>query len=117
LPQAEKKHLYNNKPFFLQEHLSMTLTKDHLIESLRNRLGISKFESSRILESVLETIKTSLSNGEDVLISGFGKFIVKEKESRRGRNPATGEDLTLEPRKVIVFKCARVMRERINGGG
>jgi integration host factor subunit alpha len=52
----------------------MALTKDHLIESIRSRFGISKFESSRILESVLETVKTSLSNGEDVLISGFGTF-------------------------------------------
>ena len=95
----------------------MTLTKDHLIESIRNHLGISKFESSRILESVLETIKSSLSNGEDVLISGFGKFIVKEKAARKGRNPATGNDLTLDSRRVITFKCSPVMRERINGKG
>ena len=94
----------------------MTLTKDHLVSSIGNRLGISKFESLRILESVLETAKTSLSNGEDVLISGFGKFIVRKKEARRGRNPATGEDLTLEPRRVITFKCSSVMRDRISGG-
>ena len=95
----------------------MTLTKDQLISSIGNRLGISKFESSRIIEFVLETIKSSLSAGEDVLISGFGKFIVKEKASRRGRNPATGEDLTLDPRRVITFKCSSVMRDRINGKG
>ena len=65
----------------------MTLTKDHLISSIGNRLGISKFESSRIVESVLETVKTSLSNGEDVLISGFGKFIVKEKGSPTRKEP------------------------------
>ena len=92
----------------------MTLTKDH-ISSIGNRLGVSKFESSRIFESVLETLKTSLSNGEDVLISGFGKFIVRKKEARRGRNPQTGDDLTLEPRRVITFKCSSVMRDRING--
>jgi integration host factor subunit alpha len=97
-----------------QEHASMTLTKDHLISSIRNRLGLAKFESSRILESVLETVKTSLSNGENVLISGFGKFIVKEKGARRGRNPATGEDLTLDARTVVMFRCSPVMRERIN---
>ena len=57
----------------------MTLTKDHLVSSIGNRLSISKFESSRILESVLETVKTSLSNGEDVLISGFGKFSARKK--------------------------------------
>ena len=93
----------------------MTLTKDHLVSSIGNRLGISKFESLRILESVLETVKTSLSNGEDVLLSGFGKFIVRKKEARRGRNPQTGEDLTLEPRRLITFKCSSVMRDRING--
>jgi integration host factor subunit alpha len=69
----------------------------------------------RILESVLETVKTSLSNGEDVLLSGFGKFIVREKAARRGRNPQTGDDLTLEPRRVITFHCSSVMRDRING--
>ena len=95
----------------------MTLTKDHLISSVGNRLGISRFESSRIVESVLETIKSSLSNGEDVLISGFGKFSVKKKAPRRGRNPATGEDLTLDQRRVITFRCSSVMRERVNGNG
>ena len=93
----------------------MALTKDHLITSIGNRLGIFKSESSRILESVLETVKTSLSYGEDVLITGFGKFIVRKKAARRGRNPATGEDLTLEPRGVITFKCSPLMRDRING--
>jgi integration host factor subunit alpha len=95
----------------------MTLTKDHLIRSIGNHLGISKFESSRIVESVLETVKSSLSNGEDVLISGFGRFIVKKKASRRGRNPKTGQDLTLDPRRVITFKCSGVMRDRVNGKG
>ena len=95
----------------------MTLTKDHFIKSIGDRLSISKFESSRIVESVLETVKSSLSDGEDVLISGFGKFIVREKAARRGRNPQTGQDLTLEPRRVITFKCASVMRDRINGKG
>ena len=98
-----------------QEHASMTFTKDHIISSIGNRIGVTKFESSRIVESVLETVKTSLSNGEEVLISGFGKFIVRKKEARRGRNPQTGEDLTLEPRRVITFKCSSVMRDRING--
>ncbi len=70
----------------------MTLTKDQIISSIGNHLGISKFESSRIVESVLETVKTSLSNGEDVLISGFGKFTVRNKAARRGRNPQTGDD-------------------------
>ena len=95
----------------------MTLTKDHLISSIANRLGISRFESSRIVESVLETVKASLSNGEDVLISGFGKFSAKKKAPRRGRNPATGEDLMLDARTVVTFQCSTVMRDKINGKG
>ncbi len=95
----------------------MTLTKDQIISSIGNHLRISKLESSRIVESVLETVKTSLSNGEDVLISGFGKFTVRNKAARRGRNPQTGDDLTLEPRRVITFKCSPLMKDRINGKG
>ena len=96
---------------------AMTLTKDHLIESIRSRLGVSKTEFTRLVEFVLGTIKTTLANGEDVLISGFGKFIVRKKSARRGRNPATGEDLALDPRRVITFKCSPMMRERINAKG
>jgi len=95
----------------------MALTKDHLITSIGNRLGIFKSESSRILESVLETVKTSLSNGEDVLISGFGRSSVKKKAPRKGRNPATGEALPLDARTVATFRCSPVMRDRINGKG
>ena len=95
----------------------MTLTKDHIINSLGKRLGVANSESTRLIESVLEAVKTSLSNGEDVLISGFGKLIVRGKAVRRGRNPATGEDLALDPRRVITFKCSLRMRDRINGKG
>ena len=95
----------------------MTLTKDHIISSIGNSLGITRYETTRLVESVLETVKTSLSNGEDVLITGFGKFIVRNKAARRGRNPATGENLTLEPRRVITFRCSPRMRDRINGNG
>lgn len=95
----------------------MTLTKDHLVSSIGNRLGISKFESSRILEFVLETVKTSLSNGVDVLISEFGKFSAKKKAPRKGRNPATGENLPLDARTVVTFRCSGVLRDRINGKG
>jgi integration host factor subunit alpha len=93
----------------------MTLTKDHIVSSLQSRLGVSKPESSDLLESVLELIKSSLAGGDDVLISGFGKFTVRKKAARRGRNPATGEDLTLEPRKVVTFKCSALLKEKING--
>jgi len=105
------------EPFFPKEHASMTLTKDHLIRSLGDRLGISKFDSTRFLEFVLETIKTTLSNGENVLISGFGKFSAKKKAPRKGRHPATGEALPLDARTVVTFRCSPVVRDRINGKG
>ena len=93
----------------------MTLTKDQIISSIGNRLGVTKSESTRLVQFFLETVKTSLSNGENVLISGFGKFIVRKKAARRGRNPQTGDDLILDPRTVITFRCSPVMRDRING--
>ncbi len=93
----------------------MTLTKDHLVNSLYNNLDIPKSKSASIIETLLQKIKKTLENKEDVLISGFGKFCVKEKKDRRGRNPATGEDLTLEARRVVVFKCSGVLREKVNG--
>ena len=93
----------------------MTLTKDHLVNSLYNSLDIPKSKSASIIETLLQKIKKTLENKEDVLISGFGKFCVKEKKDRRGRNPSTGEDLTLEARRVVVFKCSGVLREKVNG--
>ena len=95
----------------------MTLTKDHLVSSIGNRLGISKFESLRILESVLETVKTSISKVEGVLISGFGKFIVRKKAARRGRNPATGDNLPLGARTVVTFRCSGILKNRISSKG
>ena len=93
----------------------MALTKAKLVETIKNRTGFPKNKSSEIVETVLEIIKRSLESEEDVLISGFGKFRVKEKKERRGRNPATGEALMLEPRKVVTFKCSGKLRDRING--
>jgi len=95
----------------------MTLTKDHLVNSLYNNLDISKSKSASIIETLLRSIKNTLENKDDVLISGFGKFCIKDKKDRRGRNPATGEDLTLEARRVVVFKCSGVLREKVNGKG
>jgi integration host factor subunit alpha len=97
--------------------MSVTLTKEHIIGSIQSQFDISRPESSRVVESLLETIKATLANGEDVLVSGFGKFIVKGKAARRGRNPATGEDMTLDARRVITFKCSALLRDRINGKG
>jgi len=91
----------------------MTLTKIQIVESIQNQTGFPKNKSSEIVETLLEIIKRTLSSGEDVLVSGFGKFHVKEKKERKGRNPATGEDLMLSPRKVVTFKCSG--KKRING--
>jgi len=93
----------------------MTLKKADLIDSTYNQVGLSKPKSAEVVDSLLEIIKQTLENGEDILISGFGKFCVKEKRKRRGRNPATEEDLMLVPRKVIVFRCSGVLRDKVNG--
>ena len=94
----------------------MSLTKERIIDNIFNSSDLSKTESRQVVESLLEAIKKTLESGEDVLISGFGKFSVKEKNERRGRNPATGNDLTLGARRVIKFKCSGVLRDKINGG-
>lgn len=93
----------------------MTLTKIQIIESIRNQTGFTKNKSSEIVETCLEIMKSTLESGEDVMISGFGKFGVKEKKERKGRNPATGDAMMLAPRKVVTFKCSGKLRERING--
>ena len=93
----------------------MTLTKVQIVESVQNQTGFPKNKSSEIVETLLEIIKSTLASGEDVLVSGFGKFSVKRKNERKGRNPATGEDLMLAPRKVVTFKCSGKLRDRING--
>ncbi len=93
----------------------MALTKADIIESVHNRLGFPKRQSAELMEILIETIKGSLESGEDVLVSGFGKFCVKVKKERRGRNPATGDDLMLSSRKVVLFRCSHKVRDRING--
>jgi integration host factor subunit alpha len=85
-----------------------------MVESVQNQTGFPKTRSSEIVETLLEIIKSTLASGEDVLVSGFGKFSVNEKKERRGRNPATGEDIMLEPRKVVTFKCSGKLRDKIN---
>ncbi len=93
----------------------MTLTKIQIVELIQNHLGLPKNKSTDIVETLLEIIKRTLASGEDVLISNFGRFCVKEKRERKGRNPATGDDLMLEPRKVVTFTCSGIMRKRVNG--
>lgn len=92
----------------------MALTKAQIIEEISNRNGFTMKKSTDLVESLLEILKGTLASGDDVLISGFGKFCVKEKDSRRGRNPATGEDMMLSARKVVTFKCSASLRDEIN---
>ncbi|MDX2497387.1 MAG: integration host factor subunit alpha [Desulfobacterales bacterium] len=92
----------------------MALTKNDIVTSIHD-LGFTKKKSVEIIESLLEIIKGTLEKNENVLISGFGKFCVKQKNKRRGRNPATGDDLMLEERKVVTFKCSGKLRDKING--
>jgi integration host factor subunit alpha len=92
----------------------MPITKARLSDSIQNQLGLSKKQSIRVIESMLEIIEERLENGEDVLITGFGKFCVKVKKKQRGRNPQTGEDMTLEARRVVTFKCSGVLSDKIN---
>lgn len=92
----------------------MALTKANLVESVAAG-GFNRKDSAKIVETLLERIKATLESGDEILISGFGKFCVREKKQRRGRNPATGEDLILDARRVVTFKCSPVLTDRING--
>jgi integration host factor subunit alpha len=91
-----------------------TLTKADIIAAVSQANGFSLKKSVETLETVIELIKRSLESGEDVLVSGFGKFCVKEKAARRGRNPATDEDIILRPRRVVTFRYSHLLREKIN---
>jgi integration host factor subunit alpha len=95
----------------------MSITKAHLADFIHNRLGLPKNQSVQAVESIIEIIKKTLENGEDVLITGFGNLFVNEKKTPRGRNPATGEDLMLGSRRVIGFKCSGKLRDKMNGKG
>ena len=92
----------------------MTLTKDAVAEAIAEETGLLKKNSVGLVETLLELIKKTLESGEDVLISGFGKFRVKSKGKRKGRNPATGENMMLRPRRVVTFHCSGKLRAKIN---
>ena len=92
----------------------MALTKSHIVDTVFDRMHSSKNKSVTIVENLLEIIKSNLEQGNDVLISGFGKFCIKDKTARKGRNPATGKDLMLNERRVVTFKCSGKLRDKIN---
>ena len=93
----------------------MMLKKSDIVDSISNQMGFSKRQSVETDETLLEIMKKTLESGEDVLISRFGKFCVRDKKERRGRNPATGDDLMLRPRRVVTFKCSGKLRKKIDG--
>jgi len=93
----------------------MTLTKANIIDAIAEANGFPRNKVSETVETLLEIIKGTLVSGEDVLISNFGKFCVNQKKERRGRNPATGDDMMLAPRKIVTFKCSGDLRDKING--
>ena len=92
----------------------MALTKADIANSIKRQFSFTKNQSIETIETLLEIMKKTLESGEDILISGFGRFCVKEKAERRGRNPATGGDMMLAPRKVVTFNCSGKLREKIN---
>jgi integration host factor subunit alpha len=92
----------------------MTLTKADIVQAVSRKTNLGKAQSVQAVETLFDLIKQTLESGEDVLISGFGKWSVKAKQARRGRNPRTGEDLMLAPRKVVKFKCPSVLKDKLN---
>jgi integration host factor subunit alpha len=94
--------------------MSDTLTKAHIINAVIEQNGFTRKKSIKTVETILEIIKRTMASGDDVLISGFGKFCIKQKTKRKGRNPATGEDMILSPRRVVTFKCSGKLRGKIN---
>src|SRR5271157_1008634 len=93
----------------------LTITRAHIAEMIYTQVGLSRNESADLLESVLDRIATRLENGESVKISGFGTFSVRQKGRRVGRNPKTGEEVPILPRRVLVFRPSHVLRAEVNG--
>ena len=92
----------------------MALTKAQIVDSVSGQIGFTQKHSFEILETLLEIMKKILETGDDVLVTNFGKFCVKEKRERRGRNPSTGEDMMMRSRKVLTFRCSGKLRKKIN---
>ena len=90
------------------------MTKADIAEQLYGRVGVSKQEAFRITELLLDIMKETLEKGEKVKISGFGNFVVRAKRSRRGRNPQTGDEMLITPRKALTFKCSPILKQALN---
>lgn len=107
-------HIESSSIRTVKEHVNMTLTKVDIVKSVAKENGFTESKSKEVVETLLELIKGSLASGEDVMISRFGRFCINEKKLRRGRNPSTGEDLMLAPRRVVRFRCSGNLRKKIN---
>ena len=92
----------------------MVMTKAEIIQNVYNKLGFSKRDSARIVESVFDIMKETLARGEKIKISGFGNFVVTTKRARKGRNPQTGESIEISKRRVLTFKASQVLRNDLN---
>lgn len=88
-----------------------TITKSDIVDSVNAKIGFSKKDSTEIVDRVFESIKSALEKGESVKISGFGKFEVRQKHNRRGRNPQTGEEIEIKARKVLIFRPSQILRD------
>jgi integration host factor subunit alpha len=93
----------------------MAMTKIDIVQNVTDKLGLSKRDSARIVESVFEIMKDQLSKGDTVKISGFGNFVVRGKKSRKGRNPQTGVEMEICARKVLTFKSSQILKKALNG--
>ena len=91
----------------------MTITKDSLVEMVHNEVGLNKREAKEMIECFFEQIKTSLENGNDIKLSGFGNFILRNKSPRPGRNPKTGEEVTISERRVVTFKSGLKLQSKL----
>ncbi len=95
---------------------SNTVTRADLSEAVYEEIGLSRAESAALVEQVLDLISDTLVSGQNVKLSSFGSFVLRQKGGRIGRNPKTGEEVPIDPRRVLTFKASQVMRDRINSG-
>ncbi len=106
----------SHRPLSPSEDSKLTVTRLDLADAVFRRIGLSRLESAQLVESVIEEISEAIARGENVKLSSFGTFIQRSKRERVGRNPKTGVEAKITPRKVLIFKASHIMRARINGG-
>jgi integration host factor subunit alpha len=106
----------SHRPLSQAEDSKLTVTRLDLADAVFRRIGLSRLESAQLVESVIEEISEAIARGENVKLSSFGTFIQRSKRERVGRNPKTGVEAKITPRKVLIFKASHIMRARINGG-